>query len=409
MNILCISVSSPQESTGGVERYITNLIHFYKDKKDSFLFLILPTTKEDRIEIVGNVTIYHDTSLVTPRTTLQHQQISIQAKKFAALMERIIKEKNIQIICADNIMFGLPALFSLLLNMVAAIHKTPIVLHLHSFPATELQVELINQLMWNKISCVSQSVAGDCFQKGTSVDILETHYLGVNTSQFNNEKSTSTGFKKELGLSADSKIILSASRIIRGKHNILHEKGLINVIKAFSKIYARHPNFYLVIAVGSSSLVLKNEFDASYEMLLGYIKLHGIQNQTIVKIIKLEDMPRAYKESDLFVLASENETFGQVFIEAMSCAVPVIGTKVGGIPEIISDSYNGYLVQPNDASILAQKMEKLINDKITREKFTKAGLKTVKNMFTAENQFVSFHKMMEETINTKSDFEMFSI
>jgi glycosyltransferase involved in cell wall biosynthesis len=96
-------------------------------------------------------------------------------------------------------------------------------------------------------------------------------------------------------------------------------------------------------------------------------------------------------------LPSENETFGQVFIEAMACGLPVIGTKVGGTPEIISDSYNGYLIPPNDSSILAQMIEKLINDRSTRNRFIKAGIKTVEDKFTSEKQLFNFMKTLEET------------
>jgi glycosyltransferase involved in cell wall biosynthesis len=109
-------------------------------------------------------------------------------------------------------------------------------------------------------------------------------------------------------------------------------------------------------------------------------------------------MPGVYQGSDVFVLPSENETFGQVFIEAMSCALPVIGTKVGGIPEIISDSYNGYLIPVNDSSILAQKIERLLTDRTIREGFIKAGLKTVEKKFAADRQFFSFKQMLEKVI-----------
>jgi len=137
-------------------------------------------------------------------------------------------------------------------------------------------------------------------------------------------------------------------------------------------------------------------------MLLGYIKLHNIEKQTILQPFKLHEMPDVYRASDVFVLPSENETFGQVFIEAMSCGLPVIGTKVGGIPEIISDSYNGYLIQPNDASMLAQRIEKLVNDQETRERFIKAGIKTVHNNFTSEKQFTNFHTMLETMLTSFS-------
>jgi len=133
-------------------------------------------------------------------------------------------------------------------------------------------------------------------------------------------------------------------------------------------------------------------------MLMGYIKLHNIESKTIVKTFGLDEIPEIYKESDVFVLASENETFGQVFIEAMSSGVPVIGTKVGGVPEIISDSYNGYLVRPNDVSALAQKIEKLLYDETIKNKFVTTGLNTVNNKFTLEKQLDSFIDMLHGVV-----------
>jgi glycosyltransferase involved in cell wall biosynthesis len=76
---------------------------------------------------------------------------------------------------------------------------------------------------------------------------------------------------------------------------------------------------------------------------------------------------------------------------------------VGGIPEIISDSYNGYLIPPNDASILAQKIESLMLNPSIRERFINAGLKTVKNDFTSIKQFSHFHKDLEILINTSKE------
>lgn len=130
----------------------------------------------------------------------------------------------------------------------------------------------------------------------------------------------------------------------------------------------------------------------------GYIKLHNVEANTILKTFALDEMADVYKGSDLFVLASENETFEQVFIEAMSCGIPVIGTKVGGIPEIISDLNNGYLIPVNDASILAQKIEKLMNDQDVRENFIKSGIDTVKEKFTMEQQFLMFNNMLKKVI-----------
>ena len=395
MNILFISPNSPLESTGGVERYIVNLTDYCKNQSQLKTVIVLPTYKESSIEETGSLVTYFDKNIALAKN-ISGKEISEKARLFSKTIENIIIEHKIDIICAENFHVGLPPAYSLLLNMVAGLHKIPLVLRLHSFAATDLQVELVNRLMWNKISCVSKSVTGDCFQKGADINILSTDYLGVNVNEFN-KNTTQHQLGKELNLLPENKIVLTATRIIHGRRNILKEKGIINLIQAFSKLSPRYPNLHLLIAVGKPPDNLKDEFDQAYEMLLGYIKLHNIEAKTIVKMFKLNEMPEVYGGSDVFVLPSENETFGQVFIEAMACGLPVVGTKVGGIPEIISDSYNGYLIPPNDSSVLAQMMEKLINDRSTRNKFIKAGIKTVEDKFTSEKQLFNFMKTLEET------------
>lgn len=202
--------------------------------------------------------------------------------------------------------------------------------------------------------------------------------------------------KKELGLENDVKIVLTAGRIITGTKNMLKEKGMINLIEAFSRISPRFPKMRLLIGVAKASDNLKDEFENAYEMLLGYIKINNIENKTIVKMFELDQMPNVYRGSDVLVLPAEkNETLGQIFIEAMACGLPVIGAKTGGMPEIISDGHSGYLVPPNDPIILAQKIEKTLNDNKVRNEFIKNGHKTVEEKFTAEKQFSDFHKLLK--------------
>ena len=383
------------ESVGGVERYLVNVIEYSKNQSQFKAIMLLPTSKENYSTDNDGVVTYFDQNINMAKYD-SSKTVGVKAQKFAEAVERIIVKHKIDIICAENFPVGLPAAYSILLNMVAVGHKIPLVLRMHSFATTELQTELVNQLMWDKISCVSKSVTGDCFRKGADIDILSTDYLGVNTSVFNNTKGGST-LRKRLQLEPDNKLVLTAARIIQGRNNILQAKGLINLMQAFSKISARNSDLRLIIAVAKAPDRLKDEFDQAYKMLLGYIKLHNIQSKTMVKTFTLDEIPEVYKASDVFVLASENETFGQVFIEAMSSGLPVIGTKVGGIPEIISDGYNGYLVPPNDVSALAQKIEKLINDQPTTADFIQAGVKTVANKFTLEKQLGNFITMLSET------------
>lgn len=399
MNILLICPNSPYESIGGIERYILNLINYYKEKTDSKLFLVLPQKDKSYFKQIGNVNIFFEESFFISRNWKSIQKKTTEkARIFSELLEEIIKKNKIDIICAENFLFGLPPSYVLLLNMIAIKSNIPLVLRLHSFLVTDLQAQLTNQLMWNQISCVSKSVTGDCFHKGADINSLSTHYLGVDTKEFNEIKKDSESLREKIGLRPEHKIILTATRIIHGNKNILQEKGITNLIQAFSKLSPRFPNLKLLIAVGRAPENLKTEFDASLQMLKGYIKLNNVQDSTVVKMFSLEDMPSVYRGCDIFTLPSENETFGQVYIEAMACGVPVIGTKVGGIPEIISDSYNGYLIQPGDSSMLAQKIETLIVDEGIRKKFIYSGFSTVKKYYTSEKQFSSFHSMLNTLI-----------
>lgn len=399
MNILLISPNSPFESIGGIERYISNLIEFYKNNKKHRLFIVLPYEGESYVKKLKNVTIFFEDSLfILKNWKVLQKKTNDRARLFSSFIEKAIKENEINIICAENFLFGPPSSYVLLLNMVAIQYNIPLVLQLHSFLNTDLQVELTNQLMWSQVSCVSKSVAGDCFHKGADINFLSTHYLGVDTNKFNEKIKAQTNLKETLGFRDEDKIILSATRIIRGNRSILQEKGVTNLIQAFSKLSPRYNNLKLLIAVGKPPENLKQEFEASLQMLNGYIKLNNIKEKTVVKMFKLDEMPQIYKIADVFVLPSQNETFGQVFLESMATGVPTIGTKVGGIPEIITDSYNGYLVQPDDSSILAQKIENLIMDENVRERFKKFGLSTVRKYFTAEKQFLSFQAMLEELV-----------
>src|SRR6185312_9576908 len=118
MKILFISPNSPFESIGGIERYVINLINYYKNQTQHEIFLILPTTGKSHSVKEGNVTIYYDINFSIPRSHSHSQKETVEkAHLFAKLVEEIIIKHHISIICAENIMFGPPASYSLLLNM----------------------------------------------------------------------------------------------------------------------------------------------------------------------------------------------------------------------------------------------------------------------------------------------------
>ncbi|MGY4537052.1 glycosyltransferase involved in cell wall biosynthesis [Mucilaginibacter sp. UYNi724] len=92
----------------------------------------------------------------------------------------------------------------------------------------------------------------------------------------------------------------------------------------------------------------------------------------------------AYNNCDIFVAPSRYESFGIIFIEAMSYGKAVIGCRVGGVPDIITDNYNGLLADAGDAQSLANKIILLVNDKVLRKNLGLSARKTVEDKFTGE-------------------------
>lgn len=104
-----------------------------------------------------------------------------------------------------------------------------------------------------------------------------------------------------------------------------------------------------------------------------------------------DELLEVYGQADVFTMPSLTEALGVAFLEAMACGLPVVGTSVGGIPEIIENGYNGLLVEPGNAQQLAQALIQVLTDNGLRERLIKGGLNTV-------SQF-SVERMMNCTYN----------
>lgn len=93
---------------------------------------------------------------------------------------------------------------------------------------------------------------------------------------------------------------------------------------------------------------------------------------------------KAYANCDIFVAPSRYESFGLIYIEAMSHGKPVIGCKVGGVPEIIEDNFNGLFSEAGNPASLAEKITHLIANKTLMKAMGANAKKTVKDRFSKE-------------------------
>lgn len=133
--------------------------------------------------------------------------------------------------------------------------------------------------------------------------------------------------------------------------NLIQNKRFDLTIRAFAKSF-RGNNDVMLTIIGDGPLM---------EQLKSLSKEQGVEKQIVFlgKIDRLS-VARELQKSNAFVLASDYETFGVVYIEAMACGRPVIGTRNGGANDIISDDC-GILVDTNDVEQLADAMKRLFS------------------------------------------------
>ncbi|MDD3284446.1 MAG: glycosyltransferase family 4 protein [Patescibacteria group bacterium] len=146
------------------------------------------------------------------------------------------------------------------------------------------------------------------------------------------------------------------------------EKGIDYLVKAWKE---------LIVQIPDAKLVLVGEGNKRYEIeklikdlnLESSIELKGnlSHEKTLIEISK----------SEVFVCPSLAEGLGIVFIEAQACNVSVIGTKVGGIPDIIVNNENGLLIESKNSEQITNSIIKLLNSEELRNKFIENAKKSV--------------------------------
>lgn len=109
--------------------------------------------------------------------------------------------------------------------------------------------------------------------------------------------------------------------------------------------------------------------------------------------------------ADLFLLPSELESFGLAALEAQACEVPVIATRVGGIPEVVTDGETGYLSDIGDTDKMAADAVKLLNDEETLRSFGTRGRDNAVQRYSTEKiipQYIAFYEKVVNKANSAS-------
>jgi glycosyltransferase involved in cell wall biosynthesis len=116
----------------------------------------------------------------------------------------------------------------------------------------------------------------------------------------------------------------------------------------------------------------------------------------------LVSMGDYYRAADIYLQASRADTFPNVVLESLACGTPVIGTRVGGIPEQILDHQTGYLVEPGDWLSMAELTIKLIQDKDLRTRMGKLAAEDAQKRFQLDRMINSYIDWYYELLDKKA-------
>jgi D-inositol-3-phosphate glycosyltransferase len=181
--------------------------------------------------------------------------------------------------------------------------------------------------------------------------------------------------RKTLGLELSEKILLQLGRMVK-------RKGVDNVIMSLAHLKRNGCDCRLLI-VGGECDAAYFKSDPEVNRLQQIAFSEGVSDNIIFCGRKNRDeLKFYYSAADVFISTPWYEPFGITPLEAMACGVPVIGSNVGGIKYSIADGKTGFLVPPNDPSVLAQKTAVLLKNEMLLEQMKINAVQRVNKMFT---------------------------
>ena len=206
-----------------------------------------------------------------------------------------------------------------------------------------------------KIVAISDGLKREVLLYGLPEEKIERIYLGIDLTRFRSENG-STELALELG-------IRSGERVIACVGQARQEKGLEHLIRA-AKIAAGRKEALRLLLVGGGPLTERLQALA-YELgIASQVTFCGVRND-VEKILSL---------CDFTVVPSLTEGLSLAALESQAAGKPVVGSRVGGIPEVVTDGVTGLLIPPGDDRALADALCRLLDDRLLLRRMSEESL-----------------------------------
>jgi glycosyltransferase involved in cell wall biosynthesis len=301
---------------------------------------------------------------------------------------RAVRRFNPDLVSAHSTKAGYAA------RLACTILQKPVIFTAHGWAFTEGRRLWARRLLalaerWaakvtTKIICVSEHDRELALKfKVASTKKLIVVHNGVDPSPFLNTNGIKVREEFHLG---NIPIITMVSRLSP-------PKDFLTLLKACQILRGQ----FKMLIVGDGELRGKIERFISENNLQGLIILTG----------ERRDIPEILAVSDIFVLSTNWEGLPRSIIEAMLSGIPVVASRVGGVPELVEDGVTGFLVTPKDPKELAKTLQVLLDDTELCHRMGQAGREKALREFTLDRMLAETKKVYEEALAIKHSFHLF--
>lgn len=203
-----------------------------------------------------------------------------------------------------------------------------------------------------RILCVSEAIREEFDRLGLPSGKLSVLPLGIDVELFcpGGAPGVRARMRASFQVSVNTPLVgtVSRSRPV---------KGLTHLVEAAARVAAVRPDVRWLVVGGGPQM----------QQLQDLAKALGVVDRIFFEGVR-EDIPDLLHAMDIFVLPSLSEGFGLAAMEAMASGLPVVCSRVGGLPELVSHEETGLLVPPGDSAALAEGVLRLLADRDLRER-----------------------------------------